>query len=194
MDDSEILASVLAGDASAATSLHDRVRPTIDRTLRRLLGAHDPDFEDLAQLTMIELVTTLDRYRGECSLDSWTSTLAARLVFKQIRKRKTERRYFVGADEETLHEVPSSSTLSRDVVVRDGLERVRLLLGTIDPVKAWTFLLHDVHGYDLKEVAQITDATVAAAQTRLVRGRAEIHERIQSDPELAALLGAEVSS
>ena len=49
-------------------------------------------------------------------------------------------------------------------------------------------MLHDVHGYDLREVAEITGATRAATQSRLVRGRKELHERIAADPDLAAVL------
>ncbi len=185
LDDSELLAAVRAGDPAAATSLHDRVRPTIDRTLRRLLGGQEADREDLAQQAMIELVTTMDRYRGECSLDAWTSTLTAHLVYKDIRRRQTERRYFVG--DEGVCALAAPDRLGHELVVRDALRRLRQHFASIDEAKLWTFLLHDVHGYDLKEVAQITEVSVSAAQTRLVRGRAEVHARVAADPELSGL-------
>ena len=187
LDDSELLASLRRGDASAATSLHDRVRPLVDRTVRRLLGPSDPDREDVAQQAMIELVYTIDRYRGDCSLDSWTCTLTAHVIYKHIRRRKTERRLF-GAFDADDPMWRSTSRTGREVMVRNLMERVIAHLDTIDESKAWTFVLHDVCGHDLREIAQITGVSVAAAQARLVRGRREVHERIASDPELANLL------
>jgi RNA polymerase sigma-70 factor (ECF subfamily) len=188
LDDSELLASLRAGDVGAAAALHDRVRAQVDRTIRRLLGPRDLDHEDLAQLAMIELVSTIGRYRGDCSLDSWTSTLTAHVVYKHIRRRKTERRIFGVLDPDFLAETRSSSKTVRDAILRSVMGRVRAHLAEIDESKAWTFLLHDVCGYDLREIAEITGVSVAAAQTRLVRGRREVHERIAGDPELANLL------
>jgi RNA polymerase sigma-70 factor (ECF subfamily) len=187
LDDSELLAALRAGDPSAATALHDRVRPQVDRTIVRLLGWRDVDHEDIAQQAMIELVYTIDRYRGDCSLDSWAGTLTAHVVYKHIRRRKTERRLFGELDPDGPAPQSRSQT-GREAMVRNIMRRVLDHLNAIDENKAWTFVLHDVCGYDLREIAQITGVSLAAAQTRLVRGRREVHERIAADPELANLM------
>jgi RNA polymerase sigma-70 factor (ECF subfamily) len=187
LDDSELLAALHAGDPAAATALHDRVRPQVDRTIRRLLGRRDADHEDIAQQAMIELVFTIHRYRSDCSLDSWTSVVTAHVVYKYIRRRKTERRVFGDVDPDDL--APQSTTqTSRQAMARDAVRRVLAHMDSIEENKAWTFVLHDVCGYDLKEIAQITNVSVTAAQTRLVRGRREVHELIAADPELAGYL------
>ncbi len=188
LDDSELLAAVRAGNPEAATALYERVRPQIHRTIGRLLAPGDVDHEDMAQLSMIELVSTVGRYRGDCSLDTWTSTIATRVVYKHIRRRKTERRVFGALDGDFLAAVPSSSNTGREVMLRIATPRVLAHLSAIEENKAWTFFLHDVCGYDLREIAQITGVSVAAAQTRLVRGRREVHERIAADADLAHLL------
>jgi RNA polymerase sigma-70 factor (ECF subfamily) len=188
LDDSELLAAVRRGDASAATALHDRVRPQIDRTIGRLLTPDDIDHDDIAQHAMIELVSTIGRYRGECALDSWTSTITARIVYKHIRRRKIERRIFGTFDPDLVGTMRSDSRTGREAMARTVIPRVLAHIGAIDESRAWTFVLHDVCGYDLREIAEITGVTVAAAQTRLVRGRREVHERIAGDPELSNLL------
>jgi RNA polymerase sigma-70 factor (ECF subfamily) len=188
IDDAELLAALRAQRPGAGAALHDRARPMVDGTIRRLLGHGDVDHEDIAQLAMIELVSTIGRYRGDCSLDSWTSTLTARVVYKHLRRRKTERRIFGSLDAELLAVTRSGSGTLRNAILRNVMRRVLSHLEAIDSTKAWTFLLHDVCGYDLREIAEITGASMTAAQTRLVRGRREVHERIAADPELANLL------
>lgn len=187
LDDTELLTAMRASDPSAATAFHDRARPMIDRTILRLLGRRDSDHEDLAQLAMIELVYAIEKFRGECSLDSWIAMLTARVVYKQLRRRKLERRTFGVYDPETSTATSSLRT-ERDAMARNAMNRVTTHLGKMDEQKAWTFLLHDVRGYDLQEISEIMGVSVSAAQTRLVRGRREIHELIAADPDLANCL------
>lgn len=191
LDDSELLAAVRAGDPDAAAALHDRVRPVVERSIRRLLGGRDRDHEDLAQQAMIEVVFTIDRFRGDCPLDAWASTVAAHVVYNHIRRRTKERRIFESLRAGEGEDVPAAQSLVRETAARSTLRRVLAHLDHIDEAKAWAYVLHDVCGYDLKEVAQITDTSVSAAQTRLVRGRRELRTRLESDDELALLLGRE---
>lgn len=185
-DDSELLASVRAGDASAAAAFHDRTRAVVSRTIGRLLDRQDSDAEDVAQLAFIELVKTIDRFRGDCPLDAWVSVVTARIVYKQIRRRRVERKLFGSVPVQAL--ALTTSATQRELVFRDALRRVQRHLLRIDANRSWTFLLHDVHGYDLKEVASITGVSVAAAQSRLVRGRQEVHERVAADAELRGIV------
>jgi RNA polymerase sigma-70 factor (ECF subfamily) len=186
VDDSALLAGLKARDRGLSAAFYDRVRPIVDRTLTRLLGAHDRDYEDVAQRALFELVDTIDRFRGECPFSAWISIVAARAAFRAIRRRRIERRLFVDVELDEGSSVTHSH--ANAVAARQAVERVRRQLEQMDQNRAWTFLLHDVYGYDLKEVGQITGASLAAAQSRLVRGRREIHERIRNDEALARFL------
>jgi len=186
LDDSTLLAGLHARDASVSKAFYARVRPIVDRTLLRLLGARDNEYEDVAQRALFELVSTISRFRGECPLDAWTSIVTARVAYHTIRRRRAERRLFV---DEQPHELSlATRSHANAVAARQAVERVRAELERMNPDRAWTFLLHDVYGYDLKEVGQITGVSLAAAQSRLVRGRREIHERIEQDLALARFL------
>jgi len=185
-DDARLVAAVRSGNSAMAGAFYDRIRPVVARTIHRLLGASDNDFDDLVQVSMIEILNSLNRYRGECSLDTWTSTISANVVYKHIRRRGLERTIF--ARKLDLDDPPQAA--NQRPILRGIVERVQHHLMQMVHERAWTFLLHDVHGYSLDEVANITGATVAAAQSRLVRGRHEIHERIANDPDLAGGLDA----
>jgi RNA polymerase sigma-70 factor (ECF subfamily) len=173
------------GDEDAAGAFHDRLRPRVEGTIRRLLGPADSDTEDLGQLAMIGLIEGIGRYRAECSLDSWAATVAAHVVYKHIRRRKLERRVFSALPDA---EPPSHLNPTRALFARDLVHRARALLSEMSEEKAWTFLLHDVCGFDLREIATITGVTTAAAQRRLSRGRRELHERAATDRDLAGAL------
>lgn len=189
LDDAAILAAVRAGDRSAAGALHQRVRPTIERTVWRLLGSSDHDREDIVQTSMVELVRSLGRFRGECSLDTWVARVAAHTVFKELRRRRIESNVIargVSADDSA-----PGGDLETQVGARSLAARVRKHLDAMSYDRAFTVILHDVCGCDLREIAEITEVSVAAAQSRLVRGRRELHERIARDPELRDLLERE---
>jgi RNA polymerase sigma-70 factor (ECF subfamily) len=185
LDDQALVAAVQRGDERVASALCDRVWPQVDKTVRRLLGSRDADRDDLSQLSLIELVGTIGRYRGDCSLDSWAQTVTAHVVFKHIRRRQIERRIFADL---LTDDVPSPTHTEGNSAARELLGRVAGHLDGMNAGRAWAFVMHDVLGYDLREIATMTGASVAATQSRLVRGRRELHRLVGDDPELVELV------
>ena len=186
LDDAELLAALQNGDSDAADAMYDRLRPKIESTVRRLLGAGDVDQQDCVQTTFVEIVRSIARYRGECPIEHWAAQIAANVVYKHIRRRRLERRFFGGTVRPS--ERPEPMSTSRRLVAKDLVQRIREKIEVLEPQKAYTFLLHDVLGFDLQEIATITGVTVAAAQKRLVRGRRDVHNELARDGELAGLV------
>ncbi len=186
VDDRRLVAGVRANNRGVAVAFYDRARPIVDRTLVRLLGPRDHEYEDVAQAALFAIVEGISRFRGECPLNAWFSIVTARTAFLTVRRRRTERQIFAAGVEpaDTDSVIGSHAGV---VVARQAIDRVRKELQQMDPNQSCTFLLHDVYGYDLKEVSQITGVSLAAAQSRLVRGRRGIHERIRNNEELARL-------
>jgi RNA polymerase sigma-70 factor (ECF subfamily) len=183
--DSELFEGIASGDERIARELYRRLLPAVESALYRVLGRREHDHEDLVQSSFEQIVLTLAqrRYAQACSLNTWASTIAAHIALKSLRSRYRQRSVFdarMGADE--LAEVAvGRDDVERTVSERRELERLRVRLSELPPAQAEAVVLHDVMGHPLAEIASITGASVAAAQSRLVRGRKELMARLTAD-------------
>ena len=185
--DAALLDELRAGNPMVADAFCRRVWPQVERTVRRLTGADHNEADDFSQLAVIELVRTIGAYRGECALDTWVAAVTAHVVYKQLRRSPRGRH--LSLDHVQEHLLPTSRpTAERALAVREVLARILVHLDAVGDKLAESFVLHDVLGHSLREVAQLTGASEAAVQSRLSRGRRQLHERIAGDPELAELL------
>ena len=182
-EDAALIADVVTGKPEMAAAFCQRVWRPVDRTVRRLLGSDDSEYDDLVQLSIVELIRSVGGYRGEGSLDSWVSAVTAHVVYRFIRRRSIDR--YVPLDSVQPDALHSPSPGGEDTLAqRESLARIVHHLKALGDKLAWTFVLHDVFGYQLRDVARIMGGSEAAAQSRLVRGRRRLHERIADDPVL----------
>jgi RNA polymerase sigma factor (sigma-70 family) len=184
LSDDELVLAIQSGDRKVGKQLYSRLVRVIDATLSRVLGPAQPDHDDLVQAVFEEVVRTIykGQFKGRCRLTSWAASIACHVGLNAIRSRKTERGVFERtADADEAAPPPSGSQTERALEARDELRRLRATLATLSEGRAEAVLLHDALGYDLAEVAALTGSSEAAVQSRLVRGRRDLLERMQKE-------------
>ncbi|WP_437649998.1 RNA polymerase sigma factor [Sorangium sp. So ce362] len=185
--DEEILLAFQRGERGIGLRLYEHLLPIVDRTLYRILGCREQDHADLVQGAFEQIVSTLTkrRFAGECSLAGWAAVIACHVGLSALRARRRERRVIDRAqgppELDAGAEAPArSADPEREVSAQRDLEALRRHLAAMDGDRATALLLHAM-GYSLKEIADLTGVSVAAAQSRLSRGRRELQARCEPD-------------
>jgi RNA polymerase sigma-70 factor (ECF subfamily) len=188
LSDAALIAAVVRGDDRVSAQLYDRLGSVIDRTLCRVFGRREVDHDDLVQVAFEQVVLTLARgsYAGNCSLKTWAARIASNVGLNALRSRRRERKV-LDRSVDLPDEGTSGFDLDRQTTARTMLNRVMEELAEMNPRRAQAIFLHDVEGYELEEVARLTDISVSAAQSRLVRGRKELLKRLESLEKRAQL-------
>ncbi|HEY3593817.1 MAG TPA: RNA polymerase sigma factor [Polyangiaceae bacterium] len=179
--DETLIRAVLDGDDRIAAELYDRLFPRIDRALCRVFGGRDRDHDDLVQSSFLQVVSSIAsrKFNGRCPLSAWASAIATKVGLMALRSRCRERRSLRPVQASDVIEIAGPRyEIERQLEARDDVRRVQSALVAMSGGRAEVLLLHDVVGHELTEIAALTGASVAAVQSRLVRGRHELMERL----------------
>jgi RNA polymerase sigma-70 factor (ECF subfamily) len=183
LSDTDICQALGAGEAWAAEVIYDRVEDVVDAVLFRLMGAGDGERDDLAQQSLERIISSIvsGRFSHGCSLRSWATLITQHIAIDAMRSRTRERKLFDrSVGNQTLELVAEDSrTPERAAETNRRVERLLGALSTVNRARAEAVILHDILGHDLAEIASLTGVSVAAAQSRLVRGRKEVLRFIQ---------------
>ena len=158
--------------------LHSRLVYSI--CLRML---RDPfEAEDLTQETFVLLLRKIHTFRGESAFSSWLYKLTTNLVLMRFRKKVLKS---TSLDEISAH-VESGETRSEigrpDPYLSGLFDRINLQ-AAIDLLPAGcktTFLLHDVEGYEHKEIAGILGCSVGNSKAQLHRARKRLRKSLRA--------------
>jgi RNA polymerase sigma-70 factor (ECF subfamily) len=195
LSDEDLIAAIVAGNDRVAAALYDRLAGVIDRSLFRVFGRREADHDDLVQSVFEQIVLTLARgsYAGNCSLKTWASRISSNVALNALRSRRRERKVvdrtadIPGETPSAGNSIPPASSAHVGSIDMERQSNARALLRVVmgelsemNQRRAQAVILHDIEGYDLEEIAAITQVSIAAAQSRLVRGRKELLKRLDA--------------
>lgn len=182
-EDARLVAAAQAGDVEAFSALAARHRSLCMKLAISVLHERE-DAEDEVQNSLLKAY----RHIGQFHSDSKFSTWLSRIVINQclMRVRQTRRARLLPIDEQTDDREAPARYLAADGPSPEemlGASEIAALLAhevrRIPPLLRKTFLMRDVEGQPMPNVAAELGISVAAAKSRLLRARSELRERLQ---------------
>jgi RNA polymerase sigma-70 factor, ECF subfamily len=173
-------------DSTAADRLLETYGDRVYRLALRITG-NAQDAEEVVQDAFWSVLRHIDTFRGESLLGSWIYRITANTAYQKLR-RATHRR-----DELSLDQVlpisddgrhpgdPSGDWSAQiyDPAIQSELRDV--LASAIDELPAnhrAVFVLHDVEGLSMAEVADVLGITLATARVHAHRARLRLRKRL----------------
>ena len=140
----------------------------------------DPaEAEDLTQEAFMQLFRKIHTFRGESAFSSWLHRLTANTVLMRLRRRK-----LVSASLDQMCAGDDGDDGRRNEFGRPDLrltgifDRVNLQRAVKQLPEGYRtmFILHDVHGYEHQEIAEIVGCSVGTSKSQLHKARKQIRE------------------
>ena len=173
--DRAVLARAQAGDPMAMRAFVVRYERPVFALLSRMLGA-GTHVEDLAQETFLRAYRALAGFdpAGAARLSTWLLTIATRLA---LDARKRKRVPAVSLDDHAGLAV-DATTPETERARRELGRAIARAAAELDDDQRATFILAELHGFTMCEIAEALGGPENTVKTRLHRARHHMRERL----------------
>lgn len=177
----ELIHTAQTGNIEALSLIYEKYNRRVFNLCLRMIRDRS-DAEDLTQDVFVQLFRKIHTFRGQSAFSTWLHRLAVNMVLMEIRSRKTHRYSLVplepkSEDDEAVHDQFGRE----DIDLRGSIDRILLqnALDELPPGYRVVFLLHDVHGYEHQEIAEILSCSVGNCKSQLHKARLKLRRLIE---------------
>jgi RNA polymerase sigma-70 factor, ECF subfamily len=164
----DLVARCRAGDVDAFETLYREHAARLYTLACRMAGSPE-DGEDLLQEIFLQAYRKLAGFKGDAAIGTWLYRLALNHCLDYVRSRRAKMNKIT----ETLDAESSFEPTARreTPIVRMDLERAveRLPEGCRE-----AFVLHDVEGFDHKEVAELLGIAEGTSKSQVFKARMKL--------------------
>ncbi|MDB4973884.1 MAG: polymerase sigma factor RpoE [Myxococcaceae bacterium] len=160
--------------ASEFRALFDAHVAFVWRVLRRH-GVPEREIEDVCQDVFLVVHRKLAEFEGRSSIRTWIYAIASRVALVSRRKAYVRRELLEAPPTEPHAEATQEDEASQ----RRSLSRVEQALACMDPEKREAFVLYELEGMSVVEVAEAIGVPENTALYRLHRAREELTQKLK---------------
>lgn len=179
MTEEAIIAKAARGDRAAFRALYDAHVGRVASQVGRMLGPTG-DVEGVVQEVFIEVFRSLSGYRGESRFSTWLYGVTRNVIYAHLRHRTPQ------IDLVALRAMAAPEGPWGRLDARDKLKILYTALGSLSPEHQEAFVLYEIEGLALSEIATMTEVPLNTAAARVRRAR----ERLRAVLEKADQVGS----
>jgi RNA polymerase sigma-70 factor (ECF subfamily) len=174
--EADLVRRCVAGERAAFEQLYREHRRAVAGNLYRVLGDRS-ELDDLVQEVFVIAFRGLSRFRGDAKLSTWLYRVCVNVALGRLRSKARRAPALPYAD---LDETSDGGVNAPDLEIerREELARVYQALEQLSPKKRIVFVLHEIQGLDIKEIANIVQAPLVTVRTRLHYARKEFYRAV----------------
>jgi len=172
----DLVQALKSGETSAYEQLIEQYADSVYRTAYRLLQ-NDHDAEDAMQETFITVYLRINEFQGKSRLSSWlyriVTNKALDIIRKQARKTDAATDAIEDMGEDAAELLPDNSA----ILPEDWAERretnaiIQKGIASLSPTLRAAFVLFEIEGLSMEEVADALNISLSAAKVRVHRAR-----------------------
>ena len=133
------------------------------------------DAEDLTQEVFVHLFRTVGSFRGDAAFTTWLHRLTVNHVLMHFRKRKRRLRSEQITESGEMPVQATAGTKRTNIVDRILLSEV---IAKLPNGYREALIMHDIHGFDHKEIARRKGRTEGTSKSQLHKARVTLRELI----------------
>jgi RNA polymerase sigma-70 factor, ECF subfamily len=164
----ERLLRAAGGDEDAMRQIYREHADSVFRTACRVLGSSDAELDDVVQHTFLAAIDGAARFDGRSRLSTWLIGIATRRALDHARARHRRGRWARLREWAGLSDGASVARPDAQIEGRSLAERA---LAELTPDQRVVFVLHQVEGHTLQEIADMTDTGISTLHARLGAAR-----------------------
>jgi RNA polymerase sigma-70 factor, ECF subfamily len=183
----EIIAQIKRGNQHAFTELVQRYQSQVASLAYRMVGDYD-EAADITQDVFVKMSRNLWRYDQKKKFYTWLYRITVNASIDYMRKHKRHRHDQLDNVQENL--ISIDHTPENDYQRQQLNRHIRQATKTLNEKQRSAFLLRDVEGCKIDDVANIMDMPEATVRWYLHRARSRIRkELMRRCPQLLLTLG-----
>jgi RNA polymerase sigma-70 factor (ECF subfamily) len=184
---SELVKRAQEGDSDAFAALFHTHKARIYSVCLRMTN-NAAEAEDLTQDAFLQVFRKIASFRGDSAFSTWLHRISVNTVLMHFRKKSLCQ---VSLDEPYSNE--DGAKVRREFGTRDNdlagcVDRIALARAMKDlpPGYRTIFLLHEVEGYEHKEIAEMLGCSVGNSKSQLHKAKLRIRELLARSIEAQA--------